>query len=229
MIYIQKKSEPDLFLQYRYQTDARFDDMDSDVKRQLRESLLSEQGHLCAYCMCRIRGVNDVKIEHFEARTLENELQYHNLLAVCKGGERSPAVAQSCDTKKGNRPIFINPLSKSDMSRIYYTNSGEVHSFDTTKFEFEYRDSTGRYHRGYTTPDQDIEDGLNLNYENGAPMMGRRVALRKFQQLLHPYKDKKRKRVFLEKMQRLYSEQTEYMEPYVGILLWYIDKKLRQL
>lgn len=125
MIYIKKKAEPAKLLEYRYQPNARFDDMDADVKRQLRESLLNEQGHLCAYCMRRLSDAKDVKIEHFEARTSENELSYHNLLAVCKGGEGGPVLAQSCDTKKGNRPIFISPLSKGDMDRIYYSHSGE--------------------------------------------------------------------------------------------------------
>ena len=229
MIYIQKRPEPDLLLKYRYQINARFDDMDSDVKKQLRESLLSEQGHLCAYCMKRIDGMKNVKIEHFEARTPENELRYHNLLAVCKGGDGGPVQARSCDTKKENRPIFINPLSKSDMDRIYYNNNGEIHSSDTTKYNFKYKDNIGRYHTGITSPDQDICECLNLNYENGSPMMGRKTALRKFQKLLHPYKNKKSKRVFLEKMQRKYFEQSEYLEPYVGILRWYIEKKLKQL
>lgn len=228
MIYIQKASEPELLIKYRYQPNARFDDMDSDVKKQLRESLLKEQGHLCAYCMRRIDAKN-VKIEHFEARTAENELQYHNLLAVCKGGDGGPVEARSCDTKKGNRPIFVNPLNKSDMNRIYYNNSGEVHSYDITEYDFEYQDSNGKYHTGYTTPDQDIRESLNLNYENGAPMLGRKTALRKFQKLLHPYKDKKSKRVFLEKMKKKYSEQGEYLEPYIGIVRWYIEKKLNQL
>lgn len=228
MIYIQKKSEPDLLLKYRYEKNAAFDDMDSDVKNQLRESLLKEQGHLCAYCMKRIGDPKEVKIEHFEPRTPENELQYHNLLAVCRGGEGGPAKARCCDTKKENRPIFINPLSKSDMNRIYYNNSGEIHFSDIAKYKFEYQDSIGRHHSGYTSPDQDIHECLNLNYENGAPMLGRKTALRKFQKLLHPYKDKKSKRVFLEKMQRIYSVQSEYMEPYVGIIRWYIDKKLSQ-
>ena len=60
-------------------------------------------------------------------------------------------------------------------------------------------------------------------------MIGRKTALRKFQKLLHPYKDKKSKRIFLEKMQRTYSENSEYLEPYVGILRWYVEKKLKQL
>ena len=62
-------------MEYRHQINARFDDMDPDVKIQLRESLLKEQGHLCAYCMKRIIDAKDTKIEHFEARTPENELQ----------------------------------------------------------------------------------------------------------------------------------------------------------
>lgn len=229
MIYIQKKSEPDLLLEYRYQENARFDNMDAIVKKQLRESLLKEQGYLCAYCMKRIGDTKDVKIEHLEARTPENELQYPNLPAVCMGGEKGPVKARTCDTKKGNRPIFISPLSKSDMQRIYYNNSGEIHSSDTTKYKFEFQDSNGRYHSGYTSPERDIHECLNLNYENGAPMIGRKTALRKFQKLLHPYKDKKSKRAFLEKMKRTYSVQSEYMEPYVGIIRWYIDKKLSQL
>ena len=97
----------------------------------------------------------------------------------------------SCDTKKGNRQIFINPLNKSDMERIYYSNSGEIHSSDTTSHKFEYQDSTGRAHSGYTSPEQDIQECLNLNYENGAPLLGRKTALREFQKRLHPYKDRR--------------------------------------
>lgn len=83
-------------------------------------------------------GAGDTKIEHFEARTKANELQYHNLLAVCKGGEGQPLRMQFCDTKKGNKPIFINPLNKTDMDRIYYKMNGEIHSRDTIRYEFEY-------------------------------------------------------------------------------------------
>lgn len=229
MLYIQKKSEPKRFLEYRYQPNARFDDMDSDVKVQLREALLKEQGHLCAYCMCRIQGTGDVKIEHLTARTPENELEYHNLLAVCRGGEGGVAAARSCDTKKENRPMFISPLNKADMNRIYYSTNGEIHSADHTQHEFEYVDSAGKHHKGSSSPEQDLHECLNLNYKNGMPMMGRKAALRKFQELLRPYKDKQSKRAFLEKMQEFYSRKNEYLEPYSGILCWYIDKKLSQI
>ena len=199
MIHIKKGPEPGALIRYRHQPNADFDSMDADVKQTLRESLLREQGYLCAYCMRRINDAQDTKIEHYKARTPENELQYHNLLAVCKGGEDGPSSARCCDTKKGNRPLCIDPLSRRDMSRIYYSNSGEVHSYDVTQHEFSYMDSTGKIQEGYTSPDQDLQDCLNLNYKNGIPMMGRRAALRKFQEMLRPYKDDRSKRNFLEK------------------------------
>ena len=134
MIYIKKGPEPGKLIWYRHQVNASFDAMDTDVKEQLRESLLKEQGHLCAYCMRKIRDAGDVKIEHFRARTPENELQYGNLLAVCKGGEGGPFAARSCDTRKENRPILLSPLNVSDMNRIYYKSNGEIHSEDTTEY-----------------------------------------------------------------------------------------------
>ena len=44
MIYIKKGSEPRKLQTYRRQSNATFDDMDADVKTQLRNSLLAEQG-----------------------------------------------------------------------------------------------------------------------------------------------------------------------------------------
>lgn len=98
---------------------------------------------------------------------------------------------------------------------------------DTTECEFEYTDSSGKVHRGITSPDKDLEDCLNLNYENGIPLAGRKAALRKFQEKLRPYKDDRSKREFLMKMQDFYLQPREFQAQYVGILRWYINKKLR--
>lgn len=230
MIYIEKGSEPQVFLWYRkHHPDASFDTMPKDVKSKLRETLLKEQGHLCAYCMCRLCGEGDVKIEHFMARTPENELDYHNLLAVCMGGSDAPSKIQFCDSKKGDDKIFVNPLKRSDMDRIYYKNNGEIHSSDTTKYTYQYQDKNGKLHEKWTSPDQDLTETLNLNYENGAPFMGRNRALKTFQKQLSKYKDIGKKKTFLEKMRRKYGERSDERAPYIGILLWYIHKKLKQL
>ena len=51
MIEIKKGREPDKLLQYRLQENASYEQMDKDVKEDLLEKLLEEQGHICAYCM----------------------------------------------------------------------------------------------------------------------------------------------------------------------------------
>ena len=84
MISIKKGVEPDSLRYYRRTPGANFDGLD---KTELRERLLEEQGHLCAYCIQRITGKGAVKIEHYEKRTTENQLEYKNLLAVCSGNE----------------------------------------------------------------------------------------------------------------------------------------------
>ena len=89
MILIKKNSEPRSLTEYKKTVNSSFDNLPSNVKNDIRESLLKEQGYICAYCMKRIES-SDVKIEHYKARNSENELDYKNLLAVCKGNEGSP-------------------------------------------------------------------------------------------------------------------------------------------
>ena len=55
MIEIKKGREPDSLLQYRQQEGASYEEMDKSVKEDLLDQLLQEQGHICAYCMKRIR------------------------------------------------------------------------------------------------------------------------------------------------------------------------------
>lgn len=91
MIEIKKGTEPKELLEYRKQKYASYASMDSDVKKKVIKSLLSEQGHLCAYCMSRIDegdGKHKATIEHCtpQAMTTEAErLNYRNMVAVCWG------------------------------------------------------------------------------------------------------------------------------------------------
>ena len=74
--------------------------MDKDVKEDLLEKLLEEQGHICAYCMRRIpekrklpTGVASVTIEHCFPRNpgtkedIGQGLNYRNMFAVCSETE----------------------------------------------------------------------------------------------------------------------------------------------
>ena len=126
MILIKKKSEPHSLTIYKKTINASFDNQPSKVKEDLRKSLLEEQGYICAYCMKRIEESADIKIEHYEARNSTNELSYKNLLVVCKGNEGSSKERQTCDTKKGNKVLRIDPQKIGDISTIFFTRNGEL-------------------------------------------------------------------------------------------------------
>lgn len=61
MIYIQKAREPHSLTQYKKQENANYGNLPSNVKDDIRLSLLKEQGFLCAYCSRRIKS-NQMKI-----------------------------------------------------------------------------------------------------------------------------------------------------------------------
>lgn len=209
MLHIKKHIQPDKFTQYVSSANAHFDDMPSEVKSVLRKSLLEEQGYLCAYCMQRIAADNEVKIEHYVPRNLQNELLYNNLLAVCKGGEGRAKIHQTCDTHKGNTELHINPQLASDIETIYYTSNGYIKSLKA-----EYQD--------------DFDTVLNLNAEDGYLVYNRREALKSFQRRLlkHAGNNNVNKNYFakcLEKYTNL-NDSKQYV-PYVGIILWYLKKK----
>lgn len=215
MILIQKNSEPSSLREHRNTPGADFDGLD---KTELRDSLLEEQGYLCAYCMKRIRQDNKVKIEHYTARTKENELQYKNLLAVCDGNETLAAKGSkvnpkrfTCDTMKKEQKLHINPQDISDMETITYDNQGIIYS---------------------KNPDyqKEIDEILNLNDPCGYLVSNRKAALKPIISKLHKLGAGQDAMPLLREIERYcYSknDKQEYPE-YVGILRWYVKKQIRK-
>lgn len=203
MILIKKKSEPHSLTTYKKTINASFDNQPSKVKEDLRKSLLEEQGYICAYCMKRIEESADIKIEHYEARNRTNELSYKNLLAVCKGNEGSSKERQTCDTKKGNRVLHINPQKVGDISTIFFTRNGEVKS---TNLLFQ----------------KDLDEVLNLNDKFGNLISARKSALKALQKKITPMNK--------NQIEKLYNKlkSAERKIEYVGILLWYLEKKIKR-
>lgn len=129
-----------------------YDRLRNPLKSKVREALMQEQGHLCAYCMRRIPGerimemdndLSDVYIEHWQARsstknTSENKgLDYKNMLAVCSGNEKAPEARGkhkrkyfTCDKKRENASLKVNPLDVVILETIYYLSDGRMKSTD---------------------------------------------------------------------------------------------------
>lgn len=112
--------------------------------------MLKEQHYICAYCMRSISNDNTkVKIEHYIPRSYDMnlEMEYNNLLAVCHGNEGMPPAHQTCDTRKGNQLLTINPQRDRDISTVYYTKGGKIHSTNDCF-------------------DEELNNILNLNYHS---------------------------------------------------------------
>lgn len=130
MRHIKKGRQPAPWLRFckQREPEPRFDD---GPKEALRTALLAEQGHLCCYCMNRIRDeFRGMKIEHWAPRGQHPELDYGNLLAACVGGDGGPRRDQHCDTAKADQPIELDPRSRECERRVCFTVRGEAIAAD---------------------------------------------------------------------------------------------------
>lgn len=159
MRHIRKKPLPTSFQHYIKASNAAFDDMDTNVKEDLRDSLIAEQEGICAYCQ-QILKKDKIKIEHHCERsicdgtnnTIDRRLDYSNLLAVClgRGGVNNEL---HCDSKKAtfNRnnglPIVVLPSNLAHVRTIKYSSTGLISSSNETF-------------------NQEIQEILNLNIEH---------------------------------------------------------------
>ncbi|MDM8525380.1 hypothetical protein QUF80_18595 [Desulfococcaceae bacterium HSG8] len=136
---ISKGPQPYELAHYRSRPDAVYDGpYFTEVKEKIRISLLAEQGHLCAYCMQRI-SEGTMKVEHWQCQRHfpERQLDWQNMLGVCPGNQGLPGNSQTCDTRKGDADLCLNPADHEHHARleICYTRDGRIHShnaeFDT--------------------------------------------------------------------------------------------------
>lgn len=112
-------------------------------KERIRESLLSEQHYLCAYCMRPIKNEGlHTSIEHWVplSKSKLDTLNYWNFFATCKGGTDVRDIPRRdrilcCDAKKGNDcSITLDPRNKEMMKGITYSSEGIIEYKDTPPF-----------------------------------------------------------------------------------------------
>lgn len=202
-------------MQYRNTSGATYQSQD-----YLVESLLREQGYICAYCMrripCkdRINGVltqEDHRVEHIMCRNIYPDLQlsYNNMVICCPGhvGENP-----HCDRLKEDSPISFSPLDPAFISTLYYEN-GEIKSTNTVW-------------------DKEMTEVLNLN--DIALVKARKNMLSGvISQITKAIPQKQWTKQVIEKYIRKYDTmQAEKMKmkyyPYCGIVVYYLMKKLKQ-
>ena len=227
LIYIKKGATPEALIQYKKTPGADFNGMPKD---EVRQALLIEQGYLCAYCMQRLNSDGtETKIEHYYPRKPVNdedggetarrkELEYSNMLLVCRGngsGGSGKGNTDSrhftCDAKKENQFLHINPQSKENMETIFYDPQGKIHS-NNTNYQ------------------QDLDEILNLNDPYGYLVENRKSALEElWKKVASKTKEGESAEALFEKYRDKFCQldaDGKLLE-YVGILRWYVDKKLK--
>ena len=135
MKYIDKREEPDFFIQCKNNDKMykrgrpNWKRLGSGQKRQLKDALIKEQGAVCCYCGKRI-GPDDSHIEHYRPRTSFPKLQfeYDNLLCSCQS-ELQKTEPRICGNAKGSwfdEVLTISPLDQMCESRFEFLEDGSI-------------------------------------------------------------------------------------------------------
>ena len=223
MIPIIKRREPNELLAFRKKVGASYASMPGDVKVLVKRSLAEEQGFLFAYCMRRLplknvsdAGNSDITIEHWSPQNprdgslSHDPLDYRNMLAVCDGNRGSSPNEMTCDAARGNAPLTVSPLKPDTMASIRYGTNGEIHSSDKAI-------------------EHDLTVTLNLNCAAVSLPENRKRALHALQAVIrkgYPGKEPPRER--LQKLLQHYESETGKKTPYVGVLIYWLKKRLRR-
>ena len=140
---IYKNDEPQEILQWK----SKFKNKNGRVPRYsdlnevenlphkilLKNSLLSEQGHICCYC-CKPIDTKNSHIEHIRPKEREEyraiSLEYENLLESCQGyHDREENYGHSKDNAF-NEELFVSPLEENCESLFEFSNRGKIKAVD---------------------------------------------------------------------------------------------------
>lgn len=226
MIAIHKNTEPNQLTEYRKMPDASYRNMhgahltaqdhresQKDVYSVVLNSLLTEQGHLCAYCMQRIPEKDGkATIEHIVPQSADpaRALDYHNMLAVCNGNrDARDDSMKTCDAHRGNTELTVNPLHPQTLNGVGYRRDGHIYSTDEEI-------------------NHDLDVVLNLNCIQRRLPENRRSALDVYLRRIrkeHPTGDIS---VYCEReLERLRS--MPYKLPYVGVIEHWLERHCRSV
>lgn len=126
MRHINKSPEPISLTKWKRQhLNQTYRDLNNDnsgiqVRKDIRETCISDQYHLCAYCCNRI-SKNDSHNEHIKCQDSfpQNSLNFDNIVASCN------SIKQCGDIKKTNN-LDLTPLMPECETEIKFYLNGQV-------------------------------------------------------------------------------------------------------
>ena len=207
MIKITKNTEPKTWSVIKKTPGITFESAD---KKDLRKSLLEEQGYICGYCMRRIKA-SDTRIEHIKPQSQYEDsiFDYNNLIICCNGDITGSDDLDKfhCDRKKGEVEISFSPFNQDFISTLSYSSKDGKIKSSVAKF------------------DEEIDKVLNLNL----PILkSNRLAV--LQGILNQLSKKKDwKTSDITSILDIWSKkESNKYKPYCGIVIWFLSKHLRK-
>lgn len=162
MRWLRKGREPTALRDYRAVPGATWDGVGfTAVKDDLRAALLRDQEWLCCYCMRRISSEErphpanpqapslvQMKVEHWrpQARFPALALAWSNLLGACLGGVGVAPAEQTCDTRKGEDEIALDPCNAAHLATLRCSTRGRLES-SHAQFQADIDERLGLNHR----------------------------------------------------------------------------------
>lgn len=209
MIKINKGNVPREFYEAK-RNHSHYDELYKDEKDKLKAILLKEQNNRCAYCN---RGIvlETSTIEHYIPRNDKNgdpsmSLDYNNLFAVCEVTRHLPPEQQTCDVKRRDKLLQIDPRNQNHIDTIKYNKRGIISS-NNNAF------------------DDDLNIKLNLNAQ---ALIESRVTA--FDSLIKSMAKKKNGTFSKDLIQRTLEKYKakDNCTPYVGYIIYRLEKRLKK-
>jgi uncharacterized protein (TIGR02646 family) len=186
--------------------------------RELREQLLREQKYVCAYCGQTLLVVESengkplMKTEHFigQNETVENDLNYQNLLGCCLGGQNLKGDGY-CDSKKGNTPLN------------YIQNPSTIRHRDRTiQYKVNIKSEAVLVLSSDPNRDSELNKVLNLNHQY---LQNRRFQIWKNE--IHKQLGNRWTTARAEELREAYANIADgYNKEFKDFILWYLDNKI---
>ena len=208
---IVKGLELQSLTEHRRTPHSDYDNYPGRDKDALRRALVAEQRGVCCYCMGRIRPeANAMKIEHWQcqARYPNRQLDYSNLLGVCRGGEGQPFGSQHCDTRKGDDDLRWNPAEPAHAieAKVQYGTDGTIKSDDDAF-------------------DRQLNEVLNLNL--AFLKNHRKAVLDAVLEWWRRHGPAPRRRI--EREVRRYAPAHGQLTPYCQVAVWWLQRRLARI
>ncbi len=221
----------DIKVKLKSKTPGLFDKyVDECAADELRAVLREEQGSICCYCMASI-ATGKTKIEHYKPRygNEELEIDYKNLYLACDGEkvncnenqDKDKSIYDDCKCKYRKDESYKKIVKHCDTCKA--NKSLEYIKFQNIQREVKYK-SDGTIYSDNENIDRELNYVLNLNIE--MLKKSRREAKVDLWHKLPQHKSWNK-----DSINRIIEKYENHPKkaPYLGVLLYFLNKKLRAI